>query len=187
MKTALIADDEPLLRRQVHEILERYGFDRIVEAENGRDAVTLAAQLKPLLVVIDLTMPQLDGLSAIDAISAGQAIPTVLMTGTADPQTIERARLAGVMSYVVKPFRDEQMYAAVDLAIHHFVEVHSLREEVEKLRDTLETRKLVDKAKATLIRQGLSEPEAYRKMQKIAMDKRKSLKEVAEAILLMES
>lgn len=187
MKTALIADDEPLLRRQVREVLERYGFDQIVEAENGREAVTLALKLEPLVIVIDYTMPELDGLSACDLINKKYTTPMVLMTGATDLETMEKARLSGVLSYVVKPFRDEQMLAAVDLAIHQFVELHALREEVSSLRETLETRKLVDKAKGILIKQGMSEPDAYRKMQKLSMDKRKSLKEVAEAILLMES
>ena len=187
MKTALIADDEPLLRRQVRDVLERYGFDQIVEAENGREAVSLALKLEPLLIVIDYTMPELDGLSACDQINKKFPTPMVLMTGAADLETIERARLSGILSYVVKPFRDEQMLAAVDLAIHQFVELHALREEVSTLRETLETRKLIDKAKGLLIKKGMTEAEAYRKMQKLSMDKRKTLKEVAEAILLMES
>lgn len=187
MKIALIVDDEPLLRRQARSILELYGFDQIVEADNGQDAVTLAFKLEPLLIVMDIGLPQLDGIRAAEQVLKKFPTPIVLMTGAVDPETIERARLAGVMSYVVKPFRNEQMYAAVDLAIHQFVEVHSLREEVAKLRETIDTRKLVDKAKGVLMKKGLSEPDAYRKMQKIAMDKRKSLKEVAEAIILMGS
>jgi response regulator NasT len=186
MKTALVVDDEPLIRRQVAEILQAYGFDQIVEAENGREAVELAAARQPLLIVMDVGMPVLDGITAAEKINRKAPVPIVLLTGTSDPQSVERARLAGVMSYVVKPFRAEQLYPAVDLAIHHFAEVYSLREEVASLRETLETRKTVDRAKAALMKKGLSEPEAYRKMQKIAMDKRKSLKEVAEAILLME-
>lgn len=186
MKIALIVDDEPFLRSQARSVLELYGFDQIVEVDNGQDAVTLALRLEPLLIVMDIGMPKLDGISAADQILKKFPLPIVLMTGVTDPETIERARLAGVMNYVVKPYRDEQLYVAVDLAIHQFVELHSLREEVSALKETLETRKLVDKAKGVLIRQGMSEPEAYRRMQKIAMDKRKSLKEVAEAILLME-
>jgi response regulator NasT len=186
MKIALIVDDEPLLRHQAKAILESYGFDQIIEADNGVDAVTLALKLEPLLIVMDIGMPRLDGIAAAEQILKKFSTPIVLMTGAADAETIERARLAGVMNYVIKPFRDEQLYAAVDLTIHQFVELYSLREEVGKLRDTLETRKLVDKAKVALMQRGLSEPEAYRKLQKLAMDKRKSLKEVAEAVLLME-
>jgi response regulator NasT len=186
MKRALVVDDEPLIRRQVAETLTAYGFDEILEAENGKEALEVATARKPLLIVMDVTMPVMDGITAAEEIGKVVEAPIVLLTGTADPATVERARLAGVMNYVVKPFRSEQVYAAVDMAIHHFVEVSTLREEVAKLRETLESRKVVEKAKGALMKKGLSEPEAYRKMQKIAMDKRKSLKEVAEAILLME-
>lgn len=186
MKIALVVDDEPLIRRQVVETLKNYGFDEVLEAGNGQEAVHLALARRPLLVVMDVTMPVLDGISAAEKISKEAPTPIVLLTGNADSATIERARLAGVMSYVVKPFRSEQLLPAVDLAIHHFVDISTLREEVADLRETLETRKTIEKAKGLLIRKGMSEPEAYRRMQKLAMDKRKSLKEVAEAILLME-
>jgi AmiR/NasT family two-component response regulator len=186
MKTALVVDDEPLLRRQVAETLAHYGFDEILEAADGKEAVDLATLRQPLLIVMDVGLPVLDGITAAEKIGKVVAAPIVLLTGSADPSTVERARLAGVMSYVIKPFRDDQVYAAVDLAIHQFVEVSSLREEVAKLKETIETRKTIEKAKGLLMKKGLSEPEAYRKMQKLAMDKRKSLKEVAEAILLME-
>ncbi len=187
MRTALVVDDEPLIRRQVAETLARYGFEEILEAENGREAVDLARRLKPLLIVMDVSMPIMDGIRAAEKIGRDHPVPIVLLTGTADAETVERARLAGIMSYVVKPFRGEQLYPAVDLAIHQFVEISTLRDEVAQLKETLETRKVIEKAKGALIRQGLNEPEAYRRMQKLAMDKRKSLKEVADAILLMES
>ncbi len=186
MKTALVVDDESLLRRQVAETLSRYGFDEILEAADGQEAVDLATLRKPLLIVMDVGLPVMDGITAAEKIGKVLSAPIVLLTGSADPSTVERARLAGVMSYVVKPFRDDQVYAAVDLAIHQFVEVSSLREEVANLTETIETRKTIEKAKGLLIKKGISEPEAYRKMQKLAMDKRKSLKEVAEAILLTE-
>ncbi len=186
MKCALIVDDEPLLRRQVAEILSDYGFDDIVEAENGSQALDLARVKKPLLIVMDVSMPVMDGITAAEKIVKNRPVPIVLLTANADIATIERARLAGVMNYVLKPLRTEQVYAAVDLAIHQFVEISTLRDEVSKLKDTLETRKLVDKAKGILMAKGMSESDAYRKLQKIAMDKRKSLKDVAEAILLME-
>lgn len=186
MKTALVVDDEPLIRRQVAETLKNYGFDEIVEAGNGQEALNLALAKRPLLIVMDVTMPVLDGISAAEKIGKQAPAPIVLLTGNADSATIERARLAGVMSYVVKPFRDVQLLPAVDLAIHHFMEITTLRDEVSALRETLEARKTIEKAKGLLMKKGLSEPEAYRRMQKLAMDKRKSLKEVAEAILLME-
>lgn len=187
MKIALVVDDEPMIRAQVAETLQRYGYDRILEAGDGREAVELAARHEPLLIVMDVGMPVLDGISAAEKICKARPLPIVLLTAAADPELIERARHAGVLGYLLKPFRAEQVYAAVDLAVHQFVELYSLREEVAKLKETLETRRLVDKAKGVLIaRHGLTEPEAYRKMQKLAMDKRKSLKEVADAILLME-
>ncbi len=187
MRTALVVDDEPLIRRQVAETLVTYGFEQILEAENGRQAVDLALIRKPLVIVMDVTMPVLDGISAAEKIGKEAPTPIVLLTGTTDARTVERARLAGVMSYVVKPFREEQLFPAVDLAIHHFMQVSTLRDEVHQLKEAIEVRKIIEKAKGALIKKGLSEPEAYRKMQKLAMDKRKSLKEVAEAILLMES
>lgn len=186
MRRALVVDDEPLLRRQVAEVLANYGFDAILEAENGQEALDLALLKKPLLVVMDVSMPVMDGITAADKIGKKISVPIVLLTATGDSETVERARLAGVMNYVMKPLRPEQLYAAVDLAIHQFVELSTLRDEVASLTETLETRKLVEKAKGAMMKKGLSEPEAYRKIQKIAMDKRKSLKEVAEAILLME-
>jgi response regulator NasT len=186
MGIALVADDEPLIRRQVVEILADYGFSEIVEAANGSEAITLAEARKPVLIVMDVSMPVLDGISAAEKISKIHAVPIIMLTGTGDAETVERARMAGIMNYIMKPVRGEQLHAAISLAIHQFVEVSTLRDEVEKLKESLETRKLVDRAKALLIKNGLSEPEAYRKMQKIAMDKRKGMKEVAEAILLME-
>ena len=186
MKTALVVDDEPLIRRQVAETLALYGFEDVVEAGNGQEAVNLALAKRPLLIVMDVTMPVLDGISAAEKIGKELAVPIVLLTGNADSATIERARLAGVMSYVVKPFRSEQLLPAVDLAIHHFMAVSTLRDEVSTLREALESRKIIEKAKGMLIRKGMSEPDAYRRMQKLAMDKRKSLREVAEAIVLME-
>ncbi len=187
MKTALIADDEPLIRRQVAETLADYGFDRIVEAENGAQAVELAPSENPLLMVFDVSMPVMDGITAAEIIGNKVSAPIILLTGATEPETIDRARDAGVSNYLLKPFNANQLRVAVELAIQRFIEISNLQDENAKLKEALETRKLVDKAKGLLIAQGMTEPEAYRKMQKIAMDKRKSMKEVAEAIMLMES
>lgn len=187
MKKALIVDDEPLLRRQVAEVLAAYGFDELVEAGNGQQAVDLALSEKPLLVVMDVSMPVKDGVSAAAEINRKMPVPIVLLTATTDSETVARARDAGVMNYLLKPFREEQLAVVIDLAIDQYIRVSNLEDEVSKLKETLETRKLVERAKGALIKQGMSEPEAYRKMQKLAMDKRKSLREVADAILLMES
>jgi response regulator NasT len=186
MRRALVVDDEPLLRRQIAEIVSGYGFDEILEAENGVQAVEIATHQEILLVVMDVGMPVMDGVTAAEKISKVKPLPVVLVTADTESETIERARLAGVMNYVVKPVRAEQLFAAVDLAIHQFVELSSLREEVAKLQETLETRKVIDRAKGILMKKGLDEPQAFRRLQKLAMDRRKSLREVAEAILLTE-
>jgi response regulator NasT len=131
-------------------------------------------------------MPIKDGVTAAAEINRETPLPIVLLTATTDAETVARAREAGVMNYLLKPFREEQLAVVVDLAIDQYIRVSNLEDEVGKLKETLETRKLVEKAKGVLIKQGLSEPDAYRRMQKLAMDKRKSLRAVAEAILLME-
>jgi len=187
MKIALIADDEPLIRRQVSETIECFGFDKIIEASDGHQAVSLACRENPLLIVMDVSMPGMDGVTAAENIGRSVAAPIILLTGTSDPDIIARARDAGVSSYQLKPFQPVQLLATIELAIHQFVELNNLRDENGRLKDALETRKLVDQAKGILIASGLSEPEAYRKMQKLAMDKRKTLKQVADAILLTAS
>lgn len=186
MKTVLVVDDEPLIRHKVKMALNDYGFDFIYEAEDGSQAIDIAAEKKPLLTVMDVNMPTVDGIEAAESINRTPCGAIVLLTGAADAETVARAKDAGVDYYLLKPFKDDQLKITVDLAINHFIKVSNLHDEVEKLKDALETRKLVDKAKAALIKSGMSEPHAHRKIQKLAMDKRKSLKEVAEAILLME-
>jgi response regulator NasT len=185
MKIALVVDDEPLIRRKVAELLDNYGFDEILQAGNGQEALLLAVTHKPVLVVMDVTMPVMNGITAATKIGIEAPAPIVLLTGNSDSETIAQARDAGVMSYLLKPFRDEQLFAAVELAMHQYMAVSSLHDQVRKLEETLETRKLVDKAKGVLMGTGLSEPEAYRKMQKLAMGKRKTMKQVAEAIMMM--
>jgi response regulator NasT len=184
VKSVLVVDDKPEIRRRVAEALIKYGFTDILEAENGQQAIDMAQAHKPLLIVMDYVMPVMDGITAAEKISKKCPAPIVLLTTRADQETIEKARLAGITNYVVEPFREDQLFPAVDLAIHHFIEVTSLRQEVAKLKDTLESRKIIEKAKGALMLQGMSEQEAYRKIQRMAMNKRKTLKEVAEAILL---
>ncbi len=186
MKKALIVDDEPLIRKQVAEALSDYGFNQLFEAADGSQAIALAAAEQPLLIIMDVTMPVMDGITAAATINRNPSGAMVLLTGTADSETTSRAISAGVHHYLMKPFRAEQLKITVDMAIHQFIQISNLRDEVTALKESLETRKLVDRAKSLLISKGLSEPEAHRKLQKLAMDKRKSLKQVAEAILLME-
>ncbi|SEA72763.1 response regulator receiver and ANTAR domain protein [Desulfuromusa kysingii] len=186
MKKALIVDDEPLIRQQVTQIVADYGFDELYEAADGSQAIALAAVHRPLLTVMDVTMPVMDGITAADKMNRTPSGAIVLLTGIADSETVTRAHDAGVHHYLMKPFNAEQLRITIDLSIHQFIEISNLRDEVAALKENLETRKLVDRAKGVLIKRGLTEPEAHRKMQKLAMNKRKSLKEVAEAFLLME-
>lgn len=186
MKSALIVDDEELIRRQVKKILADYGFDPLYEAEDGAQALSLATTHRPLLTVMDISMPVMDGVTAAAGMNRNPSGAIVLLTGTTDSETVSRAREAGVDQYLMKPFKEDQLKISIDLAIHHFIEMSNLRDEISELKEALETRKLVDRAKAVLIKQGLNEAEAHRRIQKLAMDKRKSLKDVAEAILLTE-
>lgn len=186
VKIALIVDDEPLIRRQVAKALADYGFDELYEAADGSQAVALASVHKPLLTVMDVSMPVMDGITAADKMNRDPSGAIVLLTGNTNSETVSKAYEAGVHQYLMKPFNAEQLKITVDLAIRQFIELSNLRDEVVALKENLETRKLVDRAKGLLMKQGLSEPEAHRKMQKLSMDKRKSLKDVAEAILLME-
>lgn len=183
MKTALIVDDEPLIRRQVAAVLADYGFTELYEAEDGSQAVALAAAHQPLLTVMDVTMPVMDGITAAGQINREPSGAIVLLTGTTDSATVGRAQEAGIHQYLIKPFKAEQLKVTIDLAIHQFIELSNLRDEVTALKEALDTRKLIDRAKALLINQGLKESEAHRKIQKMAMDNRISLRQVAETIL----
>lgn len=186
MKTALIVDDEPLMRRQVAEILADYGFDELYEAADGSQAVAMAMAHKPLLTVMDVSMPVMDGISAADKMNRDPSGTIVLLTGNTDSATVAKAQGAGVHHYLMKPFQAEQLKITIDLAVHQFIELSNLHDQIAELKETLETRKLVERAKGLLTSQGMKESDAHRKIQKLAMDKRKSLREVAEAILLME-
>jgi len=186
MKVALVADDNLVLRRQVIEVLMNYGFEEVFEADTGRQAVDISLIRKPGLIILGNVLPVMDGVTAAEKISKKLTVPMVLLTTDDVARQMDRIRRAGVTGCVHKPFHDAQLYATIDMAIHKSAEISHLREEVAKLKDTLESRKLIERAKGMLIRQGFSEPEAYRRMQKVSMDKRKTLREVAEAILLME-
>jgi response regulator NasT len=185
MTTALVADNDIQIRLQVGKVLKNMGFDKIVEAENGRQAVELSLVTCPQLVVLDANLPDLDGVIVAEKISRRLASPIVMLATAEDPSAIERAQHGDVMGYVLKPFREGQLYAVIDLALYRSVEMSHLHEEVAKLKENLEIRKLVERAKGVFIKQGMSEPEAYRRIQKISMDRRTTIKEVAEAILLL--
>lgn len=186
MKCALVVDEDANLRQLVVKTLADCGFDRVVEAENSTMGAALAISEKPLLSVLDLSLAAVDGMDAAEKIGSQTAGPVVLLAPPGESQCLEKAWEVGVSQFLLKPFCEEQLKVSIDTAIHQFVEVSSLQQEVVKLRETIEARKKIDRAKGVLIKQGMSEQDAYRKMQKLAMDKRKTLKEIADAILLME-
>lgn len=186
MKCALVVDEDSNLRQQVVKTLVDCGFDRVVEAENATLGAALAVSEKPLLSILDLSLAGGGGIEAAEKIGSQTAGPIVLLATAGESECLEKAWEVGVSQFLLKPFCGEQLKVCIDTAIHQFVEVSSLKQEVDKLRETIESRKKIDRAKGVLINQGMSEQDAYRKMQKLAMDKRKTLKEVADAILLME-
>jgi response regulator NasT len=181
----IIADDESLIRMDLREMLGHLGFDVIAEASDGRTAVELARRLAPDLIIMDIKMPELDGIAAAGEIARERIAPVVLLTAYSESSLIGRAKDAGVCGYLVKPFREAELTPVIELALARFGELRELEREVVDLKDALETRKLVERAKGVLMEvHGLRESDAFNRMRKTSMDNRKSMREVAEAILL---
>lgn len=181
----LIADDESLIRLDLKEMLSHLGYDVVAEVGDGGAAIELSRKLKPDLVIMDIKMPEVDGIAAAEILTREQIAPVVLLTAYSDQALVERARDAGVVGYVVKPFREAELMPVIELSLTRFAEFTALRKEVGDLRDALETRKVVERAKGVLMEvHGLPEADAFRRIRKTSMDSRKSMKEVAEAILL---
>lgn len=181
----IIADDESLIRLDLREMLTHLGYEVIGEAGDGRTAVELAKRLQPDLLVMDIKMPDLDGISAAEELTRERIAPVVLLTAYSDQELVERAREAGVVGYVVKPFREAELMPVIELSRARFEEFRTLEREVGGLKDALETRKIVERAKGVLMEtHGLRESEAFHRIRKTSMDARKSMREVAEAILL---
>jgi response regulator NasT len=188
LRTVLICDDEPVLRMSLKNKLMELGFAEIMECADGEAAIALAMSRLPDIIILDVSMPKMDGISAARAIRKKLKVPILLLTACMDQETVTRAKEVGVAAFMTKPFREQDLWPAIELACAHAHEVDELKEQVEDLKETIESRKIIEKAKGILMRsQGLSEPEAFRKMQKLAMDKRKSLRQIADAILLTES
>ena len=187
MKTILICDDEPLIRLSLKNKLKDLGFDEVMECGDGEAALKMALDRLPDMALLDVSMPKMDGITAAAEIRKKLKIPVILATACYDPDTVKRANEVGVAAFLTKPFRDQDLWPAIELAFAHADEIEQLKEQVEDLKEIIENRKAIEKAKGILMRnQGLSEPEAFRKMQKLAMDKRKSMRQIAEAILLTE-
>lgn len=180
----LVAEDEALIRLDLVEMLREEGYDVVGEAGDGEEAVRLTRELTPDLVVLDVKMPVLDGLSAAEQIGKAGLAPCVMLTAFSQAELVERARDAGAMAYVVKPFTKADLVPAIEIAVSRYAEIKALEAEVADLGERFETRKHVDRAKGVLMKKlGLSEPEAFRWIQKTSMDRRLSMREVADAVV----
>ena len=182
----IVADDESIIRMDLREMLTNLGYLVVGEAGDGRSAVNLARKLRPDVVIMDIKMPGgIDGIDAAKILTEERIAPVVLLTAYSQRELVERAKEAGVVGYIVKPFRESDLVPAIEVALARFAEFRALEKEVGDLKEALETRKLVDRAKGILMdTQGLTEAEAFRRIQKMSMDTRKPMKEVAEAIIL---
>jgi response regulator NasT len=181
----VIADDESIIRMDLKEMLGSLGYLIVGEAGDGQSAVNLAREMKPDLVIMDIKMPGLDGIGAARMLTEEKIAPVLFLTAFSQKELVEGAKEAGVVAYLVKPFRESELVPAIEVALARFSEFRLLQQQVGDLKDTLETRKLVDRAKGLLMdTQGLTEAEAFRKIQKMSMNTRKSMREIAEAILL---
>jgi response regulator NasT len=184
VRRAVIAEDEALIRLDLAEMLAEEGYEVVGQAGDGQTAVELAEQHRPDLVVLDVKMPRLDGITAAQRIAEKRIAPVVILTAFSQRDLVDRAREAGAMAYVVKPFTKHDLVPAIEMAVSRFAELQQLEGEVADLTERLETRKAVDRAKAVLQRQlELSEPEAFRWIQKTAMDLRLSMRQVADGVL----
>jgi AmiR/NasT family two-component response regulator len=183
-RRVLIAEDEALIRLDLKEMLQEEGYEVVGEAGDGEAAVRLAEELKPNLVVLDVKMPVLDGISAAERIARARIAPVLILTAFSQRELVDRAREAGAMAYLVKPFSKSDLVPAIEMAVARYEELSTLESEVTDLTERLETRKLVDRAKGILqTRYGLTEPDAFRWIQKAAMDKRTSMREVARVVI----
>jgi AmiR/NasT family two-component response regulator len=180
----VIAEDEALIRLDLKEMLEEEGYEVAGETGDGESAVELATALRPDLVILDVKMPGLDGISAAERIAADQLAPVVILTAFSQRELVERARDAGAMAYLVKPFTKADLVPAIEIAVSRFHEITALGTEVGTLRERLEVRKVLDRAKGRLqSERGLTEPEAFRWIQKTSMDRRVTMRAVAEEVL----
>ncbi|WP_404382414.1 response regulator [Knoellia locipacati] len=183
-KRILVAEDEAIIRIDLAEMLGEAGYDVVGQASNGEQAVELATELRPDLVIMDVKMPVLDGISAAEQIGKERICPVVMLTAFSQTELVERARDAGVMAYIVKPFTATDVVPAIDIALSRWGELKELESEVADLGERLETRKAVDRAKGVLMTKlKITESEAFRWIQKTAMDRRMGMREVADAVV----
>jgi response regulator NasT len=180
----VIAEDEALIRLDLREMLRDEGFDVVGEAADGEQAVALATELRPDVVICDIKMPKMDGIAAAAQITGNRVAPVVMLTAFSQRDLIERARDAGAMAYLVKPFEKRDLLPAIEMATSRFAEITALEAEVSGLRERLEARKLIERAKGALMTaHAMTEPQAFRWIQRAAMDNRTSMRAVAELVL----
>ncbi|GAA1475825.1 response regulator [Nocardioides aestuarii] len=184
VRRVVIAEDEALIRMDLAEMLGEQGYEVVGQAGDGARAIELAEELRPDLVILDVKMPVLDGIAAAERIAAARIAPVVILTAFSQRELVDRARDAGAMAYLVKPFSASDLVPAIEMAVSRFAEVHALEQEVADLAERLATRKAVDRAKSVLQTSlELSEPDAFRWIQKTAMDLRLSMRQVAEGVV----
>ncbi|MFC0682381.1 ANTAR domain-containing response regulator [Lysobacter korlensis] len=184
LRRVVVAEDESLIRLDIVETLRDNGFEVVGEAGDGETAVQLATELRPDLVIMDVKMPQLDGISAAERLSKNRIAPVVLLTAFSQKELVERASEAGALAYVVKPFTPNDLLPAIEIALSRYQQIIALESEVADMVERFETRKLVDRAKGLLNeKMGLTEPEAFRWIQKASMDRRLTMHDVAQAII----
>jgi AmiR/NasT family two-component response regulator len=184
VRRVVIAEDEALIRLDLAEMLAEEGYDVVGQAGDGQSAIELAEKHRPDLVVLDVKMPKLDGITAAQRIAEQRIAPVVILTAFSQRDLVNRARDAGAMAYLVKPFNKNDLVPAIEMAVSRFAELQLLEAEVADLTERLETRKAVDRAKSVLQQQlELSEPDAFRWIQKTAMDLRLSMRQVAEGVI----
>jgi response regulator NasT len=183
-RRVVIAEDEALIRLDLAEMLAEEGYEVVAAVEDGEQAVAKVEELRPDLVILDVKMPKLDGIAAAERIAGQRIAPVVMLTASSQRDLVERARDAGAMAYLVKPFGKSDLVPAIEMAVSRFAELQQLESEVADLSERLETRKVVDRAKGVLQEKlGLSEPDAFRWIQKTAMDLRLSMREVADGVV----
>ncbi len=184
----VIADDEPIIRLDLKKTLENMGHEVVGEAGDGARAIEMARTLKPDIIILDIKMPEMDGIDAAKIVTTEGIAPVLLLTAYSQKDLVDRAKDAGVFAYLVKPFKEADLMPAIEIAISRYEEFMDLETEVTDLENKLETRKAVDRAKGILMDQyGLKEQEAFRRIQVQSMNTRKSMREIAEAIILAHS
>ncbi len=184
----LIADDDPIIRLDLKQMLENLGYEVVAEAGDGQQALTMARELKPDICILDVKMPHMDGIEVVKVLTEETIAPAILLTAYSDQELVDRAKDAGVFAYLVKPFKPSDLPPAIEIARSRYEQNIRLSTEVGSLSERLEARKLVDRAKGILMdQQKLSEAEAYRRIQQQSMNLRKTMREVAEAVILANS